>query len=263
MPDSSQPLWLVLVGNLVMQAAGYFAVVGSVYIVVWRLLRERLRGARIPAPDRANGAQIRREVLLTFGTFIAGTSSAGVVLALHGAGLTRLDDGEVPVWVTFAWTAAGLAFNDLWFYSWHRLMHRPLPFRWIHAVHHKSVDVNPFTSYAFHAVESVLVTGWLIPFVMLVPLSTPVLMAVQVAGLSNNVMAHLGYELLPAWWVRAPVLRWSNSATFHSLHHARFNGNYGLFSRVWDRWFGTELDGYEAAFSAAHAEAPASGGGVD
>ena len=248
MPDSSQPLWLVLVGNLVMQAAGYFAVVGSVYIVVWRLLRERLRGARIPAPDRANGAQIRREVLLTFGTFIAGTSSAGVVLALHGAGLTRLDDGEVPVWVTFAWTAAGLAFNDLWFYSWHRLMHRPLPFRWIHAVHHKSVDVNPFTSYAFHAAEAVILGIWIVPVAVLLPLPLSALGLLQVIGLLNNVMSHLGYELLPRWLLRVPLLRWTNTATFHSLHHTRLQGNFGLHSRFWDRLFGTELPEYEETF---------------
>lgn len=260
MPDPSQPLWLVLVGNLVMQAVGYFAVVGTVYVVIWRLLRERLRGARIPAPDRAGGAQIRREVLLTFGTFIAGTSSAGVVLALHGAGLTRLDDGDVPVLVTLAWTAAGLAWNDLWFYSWHRLMHRPLPFRWIHAVHHKSVDVNPFSSYAFHAAEAVILGIWIVPVAVLLPLPMTALGLLQVIGLLNNVMSHLGYELLPRWLLRVPLLRWTNTATFHSLHHTRLQGNFGLHSRLWDRLFGTELPEYEEVFlRRGDASAPAPG----
>jgi 3-ketosteroid 9alpha-monooxygenase subunit B len=45
-----------------------------------------------------------------------------------------------------------------------------------------------------------------------------------------------------------PGLRWINTATFHSLHHTGFHGNYGLFTRVWDRLFGTELPGYERAF---------------
>jgi sterol desaturase/sphingolipid hydroxylase (fatty acid hydroxylase superfamily) len=67
-------------------------------------------------------------------------------------------------------------------------------------------------------------------------------------------MAHLGFELFPRWWVRAPILRWSNTATFHSLHHQRYTGNFGLFTRFWDRLFGTELDDYESAFVAAHAE---------
>ena len=76
----------------------------------------------------------------------------------------------------------------------------------------------------------------------------PALALVQVVGLLNNVNSHLGYELLPAWWVRAPLLSWSASATYHNLHHQRLNGNYGLFFRFWDRALGTELTGYEDAF---------------
>jgi sterol desaturase/sphingolipid hydroxylase (fatty acid hydroxylase superfamily) len=81
-------------------------------------------------------------------------------------------------------------------------------------------------------------------------------MAAQVVGLLNNVGSHLGYELLPRWWLRAPILRWTNTATFHALHHERFTGNFGLFSRVWDRLFGTEIVDYERAFDAAHPASP-------
>jgi len=62
------------------------------------------------------------------------------------------------------------------------------------------------------------------------------------------VMAHLGYEFLPRWLLRVPLLRWTNTATFHSLHHTRLNGNYGLHSRLWDRLFGTEVPDYEECF---------------
>jgi sterol desaturase/sphingolipid hydroxylase (fatty acid hydroxylase superfamily) len=248
LPDPSQPLWLVLVANLVMQAVGYFVVVGAVFVVVWRLLRERLRSARIPAPDRVDGAQIRREVKHTFVTFLAGTTSAGAVIGLHNAGLTRIVDGDVPWWTTLLWVLGGLAFNDLWFYAWHRFLHRPLPFRWIHAVHHKSVDVNPFTSYSFHAVEAALLGIWIVPAAVLLPLPMTAVGVLQVVGLLNNVMSHLGYELLPRWVLRVPLLRFTNTATFHSLHHTRLRGNFGLHTRLWDRAFGTEVPDYEAVF---------------
>jgi sterol desaturase/sphingolipid hydroxylase (fatty acid hydroxylase superfamily) len=257
MSDPSQPLWLVLVGNLITQAIGYFTVVGLVFLIVWRVLRERLRGARIPAPDRVNGAQIRREVKHTFVTFIVGTTSVGAVIALRGAGLTRIVEGDVPVLVTLAWIAGALAFNDLWFYSWHRFLHRPLPFRLIHAVHHKSVDVNPFTSYSFHAAEGFILGFWIVPAAVLLPIPMTALAVLQVVGLLNNVMSHLGYELLPRWLVRMPILRWTNTATFHSLHHTRLQGNFGLHSRIWDRLFGTEVAEYEAVFVRRGAGAPA------
>ena len=43
--------------------------------------------------------------------------------------------------------------------------------------------------------------------------------------------------------------------TFHGMHHARFNGNYGLFTRIPDRLFGTEW----ADYPALHARVAASG----
>ena len=70
----------------------------------------------------------------------------------------------------------------------------------------------------------------------------------QVVGLLNNVMSHLGYELLPRWVLRVPLLRFTNTATFHSLHHTRLRGNFGLHTRLWDRAFGTEVPDYEAVF---------------
>ncbi|NBW42885.1 MAG: hypothetical protein EBR29_03555, partial [Sphingobacteriia bacterium] len=32
---------------------------------------------------------------------------------------------------------------------------------------------------------------------------------------------------------------WVNTSRHHNLHHARFQGNYGLYFLIWDRWMGT------------------------
>jgi sterol desaturase/sphingolipid hydroxylase (fatty acid hydroxylase superfamily) len=138
--------------------------------------------------------------------------------------------------------------NDAWFYGWHRLLHHPTLFRHVHAVHHKSVDVNPFSSYSFHVVEGIILGAWIIPVVLLVPIHLPMLGALQAVGLANNVMSHLGYELLPRWLLRVPVLRWMNTSTFHNLHHTRLDGNYALMFRLWDRLLGTEVEEYERVF---------------
>lgn len=93
---------------------------------------------------------------------------------------------------------------------------------------------------------------------------------VQVIGLLNNVNSHLGYELLPSWWVKIPPFKWTASSTYHNLHHQKLKGNstaersnsfdysglwrcakdlnYALFFRCWDRICGTELPGYDMAF---------------
>ena len=236
--------------NLLTQAVSYFAVVGTIYAVVWRWGRARFQGARIPGPRRVDARQIRGEIGNTVVTLIAGTATAGSVVALHAAGLTRLTEAPVPLPAIAAWIVGGLLFNDAWFYGWHRLLHHPRLFRHVHAVHHRSIDVNPFTSYSFHAVEAVLLGAWIVPAAALLPVPMVSLGALQAIGLVNNVMAHLGYEFLPAWILKVPLLRWTNTATFHSLHHTRSRGNFGLHTRLWDRLFGTEIGDYERVFVA-------------
>lgn len=261
MPSTPPSIPALLVGNFVTQSLTYFVVVGLLFFVVWRWGRERFRGARIPAPARVDAAQIRREIGHTLVTMLAGTASAGTVIGLHAAGLARLTEAPVPPLTVLAWVVSALVFNDLWFYGWHRLLHHPKLFRHVHVVHHRSVDVNPFTSYSFHAVEAVILGAWIVPAAVFLPVPMAAVGALQVFGLANNVMSHLGYEFLPRWILRVPLLRWTNTATFHSLHHTRSRGNFGLHTRLWDRLFGTEISDYEQVFLArgSAAEDAASG----
>ena len=246
MPDASTIA--TIAQSFVTQAVAYFAVVGTVFLVVWHWGRERFATSRIPGPRRVDAKQIRREIGHTLVTLLAGLTSAGAVIGLQAAGLAKLSDAPASGWTIAAWVAAAMLVNDAWFYGWHRLLHHPKLFRHIHVVHHKSVDVNPFTSYSFHAVEAVLLGVWIVPAALLLPIPMAAIGLLQVIGLANNVMAHLGYEFLPAWLLRVPLLRWTNTATFHSLHHARSRGNFGLHTRLWDRLFGTEIADYEQVF---------------
>jgi Delta7-sterol 5-desaturase len=81
-----------------------------------------------------------------------------------------------------------------------------------------------------------------------VPIYLPMLGVLHGVGLANNVMSHLGYEFLPRWLLRVPLLRWMNTSTFHNMHHTSSRGNYALMFRFWDRMLGTELPTYEATF---------------
>jgi Delta7-sterol 5-desaturase len=44
------------------------------------------------------------------------------------------------------------------------------------------------------------------------------------------------------------------STTYHSLHHSRYTGNYGLGTRFLDRIFATEWQDYEEVFTRISAE---------
>jgi Delta7-sterol 5-desaturase len=247
--QETQPLWMFVQG-FVAQTLSYFAIVGILFFLLWKLGEKRFRSARIQARRRVDGRQIAFEVKNTLLVMLVSSPVTLAVSLLYASGFTRLTlDADTIGWPMIAVTFAGLlVFNDAWFYCWHRLLHHPRLFRHVHAVHHKSVDVNPFSSYSFHWFEGLILGSWILPMVLLVPIYLPMLGVLHGVGLANNVMSHLGYELLPRWLLRVPLLRWMNTSTFHNMHHTSPRGNYGLMFRFWDRMLGTELPTYEATF---------------
>ncbi len=239
-----------LVATFFGQAVAYFGVVGLVWLLVWKVFAARLAGRKVPTPRPSDRAQLLHEVRYSLATLAFGTLGVVVISWLSEHGYARLSANPADFSPgQLALTFGGLLLlNDLWFYGFHRLLHTRWAFTHLHSVHHRSVEVTPFSSYSFHPLEGFLLGAWIYPVCLWVPIWLPMLAALQALGLANNVMSHLGYELWPAWLVRVPGLRWVNSATFHSLHHTRVNGNFGLMLRVWDRLLGTEVPGYDEVF---------------
>jgi Fatty acid hydroxylase superfamily. len=73
----------------------------------------------------------------------------------------------------------------------------PSVYKYVHALHHRSLDVNPFTSNSFHVLEAVGLTLFILPVMLLMPVSVFTLGIIQATGTFNNVKSHLGYELYP------------------------------------------------------------------
>ncbi len=250
-PTDALGLFTTMAQNFLTQAVGYVVVTGALYLLVWVLGARVLARRKIQQRRRSNRAQIVFELKNTLAVLLVGTGNAVAIVLLHQQGHTRLttdiDVAGGPVVVALS-LGALILLNDLWFYCWHRLMHTPKLFKHLHSVHHKSVDVSPFSSYSFHVVEGFILGGWVIPVFVFVPVYLPIVVALQGIGALNNLMSHLGYELLPRWLIRIPILNLSNTATFHNLHHTHYNRNFGLHTRLWDRMFGTELEGYAEIF---------------
>jgi Delta7-sterol 5-desaturase len=249
MLETGHPL-LMLAQGFLSQALTYFVVVGLVFWIVRKWGAQRFQARKIYAQNRVDRAQIKREIGNTVVVLLVSMPMMVVISTLYASGQTRLTTDLASIgWPMVIASFAGLLLlNDLWFYCWHRLLHHPKLFRHVHSAHHKSVDVNPFSSYSFHWFEGLVLGAWILPVALFVPIYLPVLGALQAIGLANNVMSHLGYEFFPRWLIRVPGLRWINTATFHSLHHTSPKGNYGLMFRLWDRVLGTEIEHYEQTF---------------
>lgn len=223
-------------------------VVTLTYYLVWKKFKTRLANWRIQLNERADANQIKRELKNAIFTLCVGALFSSIVIYLSTKGYTKIytDFAEHLFFSIFSFFIL-LILDDTWFYWVHRLLHHPKIYKIIHLEHHKSIDVDPFTSMSFHFLEAFLLTFWILPASFILPIYAPALGLVQIWGLLDNVKAHLGYEIYPSWWNKS-ILRFMTSSTHHNMHHSKFNGNYGVHFRFWDKLFGTEFKNYEEEY---------------
>ena len=223
------------------------------YMIFWVIFGKKFSNRKIQLSKRAGWSQIKGEIGATLLSFIGSTAFTVFLLSLKDIGLTKfyIDAGKYGLWYEVLMVIIILILSDTWFYWSHRAMHHPGIYKYVHALHHKSLDVNPYTSSSFHVIESLWLTFWILPLSMVMPVSMTALGIIQVIGTFNNLKSHLGYELFPKFSSLPPFNMLVN-ATNHSLHHTQYNGNYGLFFRFWDIICDTELNSTESTFNEIH-----------
>ena len=137
---------------------------------------------------------------------------------------------------------AGLMLLPIWsafhFYWVHRLLHVPFLYKRVHALHHRNVNIGPWSGLSMHPVEHLLYLSSLL--IHCVIPSHPIHLYFHVIYLAPGAaMTHTGYEDLLIKDKRKLAL----GTFYHQLHHRYYECNYGNQEMQWDRWFGTFHDG--------------------
>lgn len=196
-----------------------------------------------PGLYAGQGRQIRREIGWSLASSLVYGLPAGLVAwGWQARGWTRIytDVHAFPLWYLPLCVLLYLMLHDCWFYWTHRLMHRPGWFRITHAVHHRSRPPTAWAAMSFHVTEAVSGAVVIPLLVFLIPIHVAalgaVLMIMTVMGIAN----HMGWEMFPRRIVHGPVGRWIITATHHQRHHERYQCNFGLYFRLWDRLCGTD-----------------------
>ena len=226
-----------------------YVIIGVIYFIIWKLFKKRLQNWRIQLKERVDAAQIKSELINGLFTLLVSTVFVILISNLSTKGYTKIyfDINQHSKFWAYGGFFLFLVIDDTWFYWTHRFLHHPKIFRFVHKVHHNSVDVNPFTSLSFHWIEALALTFWIIPASLVIPMYAPALGILQIWGFLDNVKSHVGYEFFPNWWNKS-FGKLMTSSTHHNMHHAKFNGNYGVHFRLWDRLLGTEFKNYEEEY---------------
>lgn len=222
-------IFLSALAMTVIVAVRYLAASG---IFAW--LTRRVRPGFYDGLDRQMATEIRWS-LASAGIY--GVPAGIVAWGWDNLGWTRIysDWSDYPLWYLPLSVLLYLFAHDTWFYWTHRWMHRPREFRLAHAVHHASRPPTAWAAMSFHPIEALTGAVVIPALVFVIPIHVAmlglVLMIMTVMGVTN----HMGWEIFPRWLVHSRLGNWLITASHHQLHHERYNCNYGLYFRIWDR----------------------------
>lgn len=128
--------------------------------------------------------------------------------------------------------------HEFHFFCIHRLIHTPFLYKWVHSVHHNSINPSPWSSLSMHPVEHLLYLATM-AYHLVIP-SHPLIALYQlhVAGF-GAVPGHVGFDKVEL----TDETALDSHAYIHYLHHKYFEVNYGDGLIPIDKWLGTFHDG--------------------
>ncbi len=216
----------------------FFAVLATanltMYLGSWGVVRMIQRTFRGRILNEREASPTKRDYLLSF-LIVLINISVGVPgwFLWKAHGIELIENG-----ITFFLLDAVflLFYFDFSMYVLHRMMHQEPAYRLIHSKHHDHVNVNGISLYVMNPVESLGFGALLICFLMAHATNFYALLFYLLLNWAYGTMGHSGIA------IRSRILRWLVGDTeFHHRHHAGRQGNYGFYTPLWDRLFGTAL----------------------
>lgn len=235
-------LWLYMVNGI-----GIFLMYGSIEAIYYWKRKQGTRfkyNAKFPSEQPSDVFWFKSQNIDNFlRTYLSGIVFWTLVEVIL---LWTFANGYVP-WLSWAQNPYYLALlvfltpmiHEVHFFLIHRLIHTPFLYKWVHSVHHNSVNPSPWSSLSMHPLETFLyhaVALW-----HLVIPSNPLigLLQLNMAGY-GALNGHIGFEKLEL----TDDATLDSHAYIHYLHHKYFEVNYGGDGLIpLDQWFGTWHDG--------------------
>lgn len=223
---------------------GIYVLFGAANVFITHYLLPALHIGQPLDPRPLAKGQLKRELLWSASSIVI--FGAGMVfpwgfLQLGWSSLT-IDPSGLQVAVEIV---ALVIWNEIHFYTNHWLLHT----RWLrrfHLPHHRSVVTTPWSTYAFHPVEALMLGNVILLPMLVHDFSVYALFSVPLFSLLFNSIGHCNYDFGPR---RHSVFH--NASRRHHLHHACFNGNYGFMFPFMDKLLKTALP-FDAADKNIH-----------
>lgn len=241
--QSLAPGWIaqIWVRNLVLMTV----VAGGLhlYFYHWRkqgdVLKFDPRPLMVKGKQFTLGGQIRDNMFWTLASGVTVWTAYEVLMywAMGNGWAPALTWADSPVWFVVLFLLIPV-WESFYFYWIHRALHWPPLYKRVHALHHRNINVGPWSGMSMHPVEHVIFLGsvlihWIVP-------SHPVHILYHMQYLSlTAATTHTGYEAL----LMKDENRLKLGTFHHQMHHRYFECNYGSLEVPWDKLFGSFHDG--------------------
>ena len=185
------------------------------------------------------GGQVRDNMFWTLGSGVAIWTAYEVLMfwAMANGFAPVLTWAANPVWFIALFLLIPI-WESFYFYWIHRLLHVPFLYRHVHALHHRNINVGPWSGLSMHPVEHVIYLGTVLIHWVVAAHPVHILFHLQYYTLTAAT-THTGFEALSVGGKKRLAL-----GTFHhQMHHRYFECNYGSLEIPWDKMFGSFHDG--------------------
>ncbi len=240
--------WIALIFARNLGLAIFFFGGMHLYLYVFKAQGTDYRySSRIEQPrgrSRLFGSQVRENVFWSLASGVTiWTAYEAVTWWLYANEIIPyLDFAENPAWFVILMVLIPL-FRDVHFYLTHRLLHWKPLYRLAHYLHHRNINIGPWSGLSMHPIEHLIyfsgvVVHWVIATHPLHAMFHLVHMGLSPAG------GHSGYDRFGTEGGRSLSI----GLYMHYLHHQYFECNYGSDEMpIIDKLMGTYHDGSDEA----------------
>ncbi|MEM0934470.1 MAG: sterol desaturase family protein [Pseudomonadota bacterium] len=227
----------------------FTAITGALHLYFhhYRKQGDRLKFDKRPLSEKGKqftlGGQVRDNMFWSLASGVTVWTAYEVLMfwAMGNGWAPVLTWAQSPIWFVALFFLIPI-WESFYFYWIHRLLHWPPLYKRVHSVHHRNVNVGPWSGLSMHPIEHVIFLGsvlihWIVP-------AHPVHILYHMQYLTlTAATTHTGFEGL----VVKDKNRLALGTFHHQMHHRYFECNYGSLEIPWDKVFGSFHDGTEEA----------------
>lgn len=128
---------------------------------------------------------------------------------------------------------------DFLMYIFHYIIHKTFLYKAMHGLHHEAINPKPIDLFVLHPVETVCFGSLWLMLLLVYAFNVYAIILYLTVNVIFGMSGHLGIEPLPEKMRGHALLKHLGTSTFHHQHHRDVHYNFGFYTTLWDRLFGT------------------------